>query len=345
MTNRFRLLEPRAHYLVSRSSPPHSAPPCRAGVSTLLLLPCRPPPHGSLHSSHSLQPLHTQSTGHGCELHSASSRDSPPQASPPHSGSTPTSRVRVLTPPPQLTEHDPNVPQLSHSQWTGQHWPLHVRESKLDPPHSEPPQPDGTATERERLWVPPPHVTEQAPKALHSFQRQSTGQHCVLQALESSPEPVHSAPPQLDVTATDLDLSWVPPPQVAEQEPKDPQLFHSQSTGQHCVLQLLESDAEPVQLGPPQLDGTATDLERLWVPPPQLTEHDPKDPQLLHPQPTGQHWVLHTLESEVEPVQPAPPQLAETATVLDRSWDPPPQLTEHDPKAPYAFHWQSTGQH
>ncbi len=85
-----------------------------------------------------------------------------------------------------------------------------------------------------------------------------------------------------------------------------------------------------MHLAPPQLAATATDRCRVWVPPPQLAEHDPYPPHEPHLQSTGQHWLLQPLVSELAPLQVGPPQLAETATVRERLWVPPPQLAEQE---------------
>ena len=111
----------------------------------------------------------------------------------------------------------------------------------------------------------------------------------------------------------------------------EPLQFLSTAISPDLVL-LPEYDDDGKQVEPPQLFFTAMLRVLTFVPPPHLTEHDPNELHVLHWQFTGQHCVLHELESDDDPEQLEPPQLFFTVMLRVLIFDPPPHLAEHDPK-------------
>jgi hypothetical protein len=69
---------------------------------------------------------------------------------------------------------------------------------------------------------------------------------------------------------------------------------------------------------------------RVWVPPPQLTVQDPKEPQPPTAQSTGQAVVEHDCVS-LKAGHAAPPFALLTMISRVRVWVPPPHVTVHDP--------------
>ena len=57
--------------------------------------------------------------------------------------------------------------------------------------------------------------------------------------------------------------------------------MNENSPGQPWLLQDLDLSFEPEQV-PPLFSSTVLDLVDVWVPPPQVLEHDPHDPQFDH---------------------------------------------------------------
>jgi len=108
----------------------------------------------------SLQPAVLASVGH---------------ATPPCAASVVTVRARTLVPPPQVTVHEPHSAQSDTTQSTG-HGELWHDCVSVSCGHCWPPCSAGVVIERERLFVPPPHVLVHAVNADQADVVQCTGQ-------------------------------------------------------------------------------------------------------------------------------------------------------------------------
>jgi hypothetical protein len=105
---------------------PQSLPPCSAETVTWRDRVSVPWPQLSEHSLHSLHGVASQSIGHAaCLQATVSSRSS--HALPPYAASISTLRWRFFWPPPQLTVHAPQEPQVLTTQSVGHAWVLQVR--------------------------------------------------------------------------------------------------------------------------------------------------------------------------------------------------------------------------
>jgi hypothetical protein len=84
---------------------------------------------------------------------------------------------------------------------------------------------------------------------------------------------------------------------------------------------------------------------RVWLcdPPPHVTEHGPKAPQLDTTQLTGHGLLLHVATSVVAG-QLAPPNCPGVMMVRDRDCDPPPHVVLQLSHVPQLDTTQSTGQ-
>ena len=81
---------------------------------------------------------------------------------------------------------------------------------------------------------------------------------------------------------------------------------------------------------------------RVWVPPPQLTVQDPKEPQPPTAQSTG-HAAAEQDWTSLRSGQPTPPFEGLVVMPRVRVWVPPPQLTVQDPNDVHVSTAQSTG--
>lgn len=150
--------------------PTQSAPPCAgAGFEHVLLR--LPSPHVVLQPLHS---VHSPSTGHGPSLHACKSE--PPQSAPPCSGAG-LVHVRLCVPSPQVAVQ---LPHALQPPATGQK-SRSLQARVASPVQSAPPW-AGAGWLQERLWVPSPHVTLQAP---HAPQPPSTGPNSVVEQTPS----------------------------------------------------------------------------------------------------------------------------------------------------------------
>jgi len=154
-------------------------------------------------------------------------------ASPTHpmSPTTPSAQVRLCSrvPTPHWAVHS----VLCQTLHEGQVPVLHNSKSDASPGHWS-----ATSQVRVRTLVPPPHVTEQAPNAVHAFQVKTTGAtgHASSpQTTASTKSPSHPSSPASPLRHSRL-RSEVPPPQVAEHED---QMDHTPHATQAWSLQLI----------------------------------------------------------------------------------------------------------
>jgi hypothetical protein len=84
---------------------------------------------------------------------------------------------------------------------------------------------------------------------------------------------------------------------------------------------------------------------RVWTcdPPPQISEHGPKAPQLDTTQSTGHGLLLHAIVS-LDSGHAAPPNWGAVTTVRDRDCKPPPHVALQLPQVPQTDITQSIGQ-
>lgn len=301
--------QPRAsllHCPSSTPSPVHPAPP-RSSTCLARDRFRTPTPQVREHMLQDSQSSHSQSTGHGCSLQSLGSVATPKHSFPPCCLFLTFARVRLLTPPPQDTEHVDQTPQLPHSQSTGQGERLQSCCSSEEPWHGVPSKALFWATMRDLACVPLPHVVVQRVQVLQSPQVQSTGQPCALHVMFSYDVPSHAFPPKAPTTTTLRFRPVWPVPQVLEQAVQTSQFDHLQSIGQPLVLQASSSEAVPLQRCPPHASRTATVRARCVTPPPQLAVQVDQIPHSLHWQSTGQPLSLQVPCSVDDPLQAVPP--------------------------------------
>lgn len=127
--------------------------------------------------------------GHGCSLHGCKSVSVGQSAA-----FARMVRKRICVPPPHVFEQAPNEPHALtlHVQGGFEHGVSSVRE----PLHGAPPFAASTASVRDRVRLPSPHVTEQLPHAPHTSHAQLVGQAPLLHVVLSLSGP-GQAPPQL----------------------------------------------------------------------------------------------------------------------------------------------------
>ena len=90
--------------------------------------------------------------------------------------------------------------------------------------------------------------------------------------------PKHAFPPFNAGVVSDLERVFSPPPHDFEQDDQSPKGPQTQSTGHASVLQEDISVACPLHACPPFDASVATDLERVFSPPPQDFEHEDQSP-------------------------------------------------------------------
>ena len=103
----------------------------------------------------------------------------------------------------------------------------------------------------------------------------------MLQLVDSVENPEHANPPQ-DGPDFALERVLEPPPHDIEQDAHGVQFSHLQSMIGN-IWQLVDSDASPMQSFPP-CNGPDLDLVRVFLPLPQIFEHDVQVPQISHVQ-------------------------------------------------------------
>lgn len=154
-----------------------------------------------------------------------------------------------------------------------QAWRLQNATSVLLPPHA-PPKSAGASTDRFLAWVPSPQLTEQGPEAPQAVQVQSTGQGFRLQFMVSLAEPSQVPPKAAKTTMLRL-RSWLPMPQLCEQEPQLPHWPQEQFTAQEPRLQLAWLVRSPEQFAPPFAAGERMLRFLVMTPAPQGCEQLP----------------------------------------------------------------------
>jgi len=116
----------------------HSLPPFEAGVVTLQLEVCVPPPQVFEHSDQSLQAETTQSHGHACVLQGCE-RVVAGQGRPPFEAGVVTLQLEVCVPPPHVAEHSDQSLQAETTQSHGQGCVLQGRVRDVSSGHAFPP--------------------------------------------------------------------------------------------------------------------------------------------------------------------------------------------------------------
>merc|ERR1719354_935503 len=174
-----------------------------------------------------------------------------------------------MIPPPHDTEH-----MLSAAHWLqpSHFLLLHARLSETEPtPHTE--VSSFSAMFKHSLvlvWNPSPHDAEQSPKSDHKLHR---GQALLLQFSMSEVLPWQLGSPGIPPTH-DLDLILVADPHVALHALHIP---HSLHLSQACSLQFWYSTLGPTHRGFPISSLWEHSLVLIWVPPPHLSLHSPKE--------------------------------------------------------------------
>ena len=172
-----------------------------------------------------------QSTGQFCVLQEFVSEEPPTHSLPPFDAHISFDLERVFSPPPQVFEHEDQLPNDPHLQSTGQLCVLQAFVSEDTPSHSLPPFDAKVSFDLERVFTPPPQDFEhedQRPKTPHL---QSTGHALVLHEVVSLTSPLQSFPPFEATVNFDLDRDFCPPPQDFEHELHSPNAFQTQSIG------------------------------------------------------------------------------------------------------------------
>jgi hypothetical protein len=209
-----------------------------------------------------------------------------------------------------------------------------------------PPFEAGVVTVRVCVWVPPPHIAEQADQSLQALTMQLTGvgHAWVLQAWLSLKAGQAVPPPEGWVTTVRVRV-WVPPPQVSLQVDQSLQALTAQLTGTtHAWVLQSWLSVRAGQAMPPFDAGVTTVRVRCWVPPPQVFEQTDQSLQALTAQSTGggHAWVLQACMS-LRAGQAAPPLAAGVMTTRVRPWVPPPQVFEQTDQSVQGPTTQSTG--
>ena len=141
-------------------------PPKVASLVCVRALLWVPPPHVAVHKSNALHAVTTQFTGHGSVLHTAdwcvSGQECPGVA-------LMSERVLSCVPPPHVLLQSVNSPHAPYTQLGAAAGGGHSSVSQVwdwltSVGHAVPPVAAGVTTERDRVCVPPPHVTVQSEK-------------------------------------------------------------------------------------------------------------------------------------------------------------------------------------
>lgn len=166
-------------------------------------------------------------------------------------------------------------------------------------PQLAPPFAAGVAIVRVRVWLPPPHCTEQSSHALHALAAQSTG-HSVSRDSDSDG---HAAPPPDAGTVTVRVRVWLVLPAVHADHAL--QSLTSQFTGvtHVSVLQSWVSTSDPHPAPPPDA-GVVTERVRSCVPPPHSAEQVLQALQAPASQSTAGAEPVHGVEAPGQMVVP-----------------------------------------
>mmetsp|Transcript_3511 Transcript_3511/g.11581 ORF Transcript_3511/g.11581 Transcript_3511/m.11581 type:complete len:452 (-) Transcript_3511:558-1913(-) len=324
--------------------PWHALPPNAAGVVMLRRRTRVPPPHVLLQFDQGLHSLHSQSTGQPSRLHRFCSWSPPWHSVPPFADSSAFRRVRMVRPPPHVLEQSDQLPQVVHSQFTGQPTTPQLTDSRGEPSHCLPPLEGWTTTVRFRSMLPPPHVAEHPGHSVQGPHWQSMMQGWSMQSPCSLRLPEQSLPPYFACTARSRSRDFVPFPQDAEHGDQDFHSSHTQLTAQGSVLQSIVSLAGPGQaLPPPQAFRTSLRV-LVALPEPHVFEHALHLAQGPHLQATGQGPLEQTFVSFDGPMQHLPPCAAFLVTFLTRWILPPPHVAEQLDHRFHSPHLQSIGQ-
>merc|ERR1719454_1715947 len=140
----------------------------------------RPVPQDLVQAPYLDQPETLQSMGQAWVLHTRDSLVG--HSSPPCLAAMSTAYVRDWTPVPQDLEQAVQAFQEC-SQSMGQGWVLQFC-SAVETPQAAPPWAAVLTTDLERVWTPPPHTSEQPPKADQPESLQSMGQAKALQVAK-----------------------------------------------------------------------------------------------------------------------------------------------------------------
>jgi len=151
----------------------HALPPYAAGVTTVRVCDCSPPPHALEQVNQLPHSDTTQSTGHGSVPHARTWLNDVGHAAPPCAACCVIVRVCVCSPPPHALVQADHSDHALTPQSTGQANVLHGCESSKAG-HATPPCAAAVVIVRERICVPPPQRVEQAPNADHADTTQST---------------------------------------------------------------------------------------------------------------------------------------------------------------------------
>mmetsp|Transcript_101632 Transcript_101632/g.322814 ORF Transcript_101632/g.322814 Transcript_101632/m.322814 type:complete len:325 (-) Transcript_101632:143-1117(-) len=107
---------PDMHSRVSFAGPMQHLPPCMAFLVTFLKRMIWPPPQVTEQLDQRFHSPHSQSIGHGLKLQASSTWLPPVQSLPPKRARSFLLRFRVITPPPQASEHCDQGDQVSQTQ-------------------------------------------------------------------------------------------------------------------------------------------------------------------------------------------------------------------------------------
>lgn len=222
--------------------------------------------------------------------------------------------------------------------------PLQEPSSESGPIQGRPPYAAAGAPWRFRMLRPWPHGLLHSDQAPQEPQRQSTGQSSFAQASTSRRSPLHSAPPCASGTVAFRRRSAMPPPQVFEHALQFPQGLHWQSTGHGSTLHGLWSIAPPTHSRPPARATWVVTRFLVAVPfPPQLMLQADHSLQSDHWQSKGQSWFLHASSCCCFSLQGPPAPFVLPVKCRWRSFEPSPQVLEHEPQLSHGVQTQSLG--
>jgi hypothetical protein len=236
-----------------------------------------------------------------------------------------TLRERLCEPPPHVVLHSVHSTNEPTTQCTGQGARLQSLTS-LTAPQAPPPLAAAVTTVRERVCVPASQLTEQSPQDVNSVRTQSTGQGSELHACDSDRNG-QATPPWLTLRVTARERLCEPPPHVVVHSVHACHVSTTQSTGQCCMLQPVESPRGG-QETPPNAAGVATVRLRDMEPPPQVVVQSLHG---IHPdrtQSTGHESVWHDCVCSRKG-HTTPPFSAWCTIVRERLCEPPPHVFEH----------------
>ena len=156
-------------------------------------------------------------------------------AAPPPEAACVMTRVRVISPSPQVALHADEAVHPDTRQATGQECSLQPLLSK-SVGHAAPPSAVGLTISRTRCWEPLPHSSVQLPQGCHPPTTQSTAHGTTLHSADSV-RSGHALPLPDDSTIIVRECVLMPPPHAKEQLSKIPHSDTTQSMGQPWVLQ------------------------------------------------------------------------------------------------------------